>query len=105
MHESYQMYSFPHFSITQQQIKEEILKVPTFQSDIPQWDFTDIVCEMLYQFADMVSSVSVVPEVEDFDTYCVQRKKVLASSYDSYVPLMSLMLKRQQTCTNFFARI
>lgn len=80
MHESYQMYSFPHFSITQQQmkeinairqIKEEILKVPTFQSDIPQWDFTDIVCEMLYQFADMVSSVSVVPEVEDFDIYCV----------------------------------
>ena len=70
------MPSFPHFSITQQQIKEinaisqikeEILKVPTFQSDIPQWDFTDIVCEMLYQFADMVSNIfQIFPEFEDF---------------------------------------
>ena len=63
---NFQMPSFPNFRITQQQIKEinaisqikeEILKVPTFQSDIPQWNFTDIVCEMLYQFADMVSNV------------------------------------------------
>ena len=59
------------------QIKEEILKVPTFQSDIPQWDFTDIVCEMLYQFADMVSSVSVVPEVEILTPIASSEKKFL----------------------------
>ena len=37
------------------QIKEEILAMPTFQSDIPIWNFKDIICDMLHQFADMVS--------------------------------------------------
>ena len=36
------------------QIREEILEIPTFHSDIPVWDFADIICDMLHQYAEMV---------------------------------------------------
>ncbi len=37
------------------QIREELLTVPTFQSNIPMWDFSDIICSMLHRYAETVT--------------------------------------------------
>ncbi len=36
-------------------IKEEILSVPPFTSQLPTWHFTDLVCAMLHHYAENVN--------------------------------------------------
>ncbi len=42
------------------QIREEILGMPTFLSDMPSWDFSSVICDMLQQYAEEVSAVPVI---------------------------------------------